>query len=58
MTIATLFFAGFIGNQAVEAVSDDLFIKAVKWAFISFTLLNMTGIYFSFNRGKIQRRIK
>jgi EmrB/QacA subfamily drug resistance transporter len=55
MTIATLFFAGFIGNQAVVAVSDDLFLKAVKWAFISFTLLSTAGIYYSFNRGKLQR---
>jgi EmrB/QacA subfamily drug resistance transporter len=55
MTIATLFFAGFIGSQAIEAVSDELFLKALKWAFLSFTLLSTTGIYFSYNRGKIQR---
>jgi len=55
MTVATLFFAGFIGNQAIETVSDHLFLKAMKWAFISFFMLGVVGIYFSYNRGRINR---
>jgi EmrB/QacA subfamily drug resistance transporter len=55
MTVATLFFAGFIGNQAIETVSDQLFLMSMKWAFISFTILGTVGIYFSYNRGRIQR---
>jgi len=55
MTIATLFFAGLFGNQTVEAVPDPLFLTAVKWGFISFSILSIAGIYFSYTRGKIKR---
>lgn len=55
MTIATLFFAAMFGNQAVEAIAIPLFIKAVKWAFISFSLISVIGIYLSYNRGVIER---
>jgi MFS family permease len=55
MTVATLFFAGFIGNQAIETVPDPLFLKAMKWAFISLSMLGAVGIYFSYNRGRINR---
>jgi hypothetical protein len=58
MTIATLFFAGFIGNEAIETVSDNLFLLAMKYSFLSFSLLSATGIYFSYNRGKINREIQ
>jgi MFS family permease len=57
MTIATLFFAGMFGSQTVEAVSNLLFLKALKWGFISFSMICAAGIYFSFNRGKIKREI-
>ncbi|MBK7096959.1 MAG: MFS transporter [Saprospiraceae bacterium] len=55
MTIATLFFAGMFGGQAIETVPDAVFLKAVKWGFISFSFLSIFGIYFSYNRGKIKR---
>src|SRR5690606_41192209 len=55
MTIATLFFAGFIGSHAIETVPDNLFLMAVKYSFLSFSLLCAIGIYFSYNRGKINR---
>ncbi len=57
MTIATLFFAGFIGNQTIETVPDHLFLIAMKYSFLSFSLLSTTGIYFSYNRGKIDREV-
>ena len=55
MTIATLFFAGMFGGQAIETVPNAVFLKAVKWGFISFSFLSIFGIYFSYNRGKIKR---
>ncbi|WP_430973465.1 MFS transporter [Sunxiuqinia rutila] len=55
MTIATLFFAAMLGGEAVEQVSDALFLKVVKWGFISFSLISVLGIYFSYNRGQIKR---
>jgi EmrB/QacA subfamily drug resistance transporter len=55
MTIATLFFAVFLGNQAVETVPADLFMKVVHWGFLTFSLVSLAGIYFSFNRGQVQR---
>ncbi len=58
MTVATLFFAGIIGNQAIETVPDNLFLMAMKYSFISFSLLSAIGIYFSYNRGKINRDVQ
>jgi len=55
MTIATLFFAGMMGNQAIETVPDGLFLKAMKWGFITFSFISAAGIYFSYSRGKIVR---
>ena len=55
MTIATLFFAAMFGNQAILEVSNSLFMTAMKWGFISFSLISIAGIYFSFNRGKMNR---
>lgn len=55
MTIATLFFAGILGNQSVEAAPNDLFLKVIKWGFISFAVLSSFGIYFSINRGSLKR---
>ncbi|MFN2396351.1 MAG: MFS transporter, partial [Bacteroidales bacterium] len=51
MTIATLFFAGMFGTQTIELVSNDLFMNAVKWGFLSFALISLAGIYFSYKRG-------
>ncbi|MFP4042029.1 MAG: MFS transporter [Bacteroidales bacterium] len=55
MTIATLFFAGMFEGEAVESVSDILFLEAMKWVFLSFALISAVGIYFSYNRGRMSR---
>lgn len=55
MTIATLFFAAFLGNQSVENVPDHLFIAAVRLGFLTFAGISVAGIYFSYNRGHINR---
>jgi len=55
MTIVTLFFAGLFGGKTIDAVPDYLFLTSMKWGFISFSLLSIAGIYFSYNRGKIKR---
>ncbi len=56
MTIVTLFFASMFNGQGVDAVSDDVFLKAMKWGFATFALINVVGIYFSFTRGNVERR--
>ncbi|HPE85778.1 MAG: MFS transporter [Bacteroidales bacterium] len=56
MTIATLFFAGFLNNHPFETVSDHLFMKVIHWGFMTFAILSTTGIYFSYYRGKITRK--
>jgi EmrB/QacA subfamily drug resistance transporter len=55
MTIATLFFAVLFEKQAVETVANPLFLKALKLGFITFAVISVAGIYFSFNRGKMAR---
>ena len=55
MTIATLFFAILFEKQAVEMVANPLFLKALRMGFITFATISLAGIYFSFNRGKMER---
>jgi len=55
MTIATLFFAAYLGKQSVENVPDHLFITAVRLGFLTFAGISVAGIYFSYNRGQINR---
>jgi hypothetical protein len=55
MTIATLFFAIVFGKQAVEVVPNALFLRALRWSFLCFSLLNAVGIYFSYYRGSVHR---
>jgi len=55
MTVATLFIAGILGDQSIEAAPDALFMKVIKWGFVSFSLISIFGIYFSYFRGKIRR---
>ena len=54
MTIATLFFAAMFGGQAIEAVPDSLFLRAVQWGFITFFVISLAGIYFSMARGTVR----
>jgi MFS family permease len=55
MTIATIFFAVLFQKQSVEIVSNHIFLKALKLGFITSAAIALTGIYFSFSRGKIKR---
>lgn len=55
MTIATLFFAAIFGNQPVETVPADIFTKTIRWGFATFAIISTAGIFFSYNRGKIDR---
>lgn len=55
MTIATIFFAVLFQKQAVEEVSNLMFLKALKMGFITSALISIFGIYFSFSRGKMER---
>lgn len=57
MTIATIFFAVLFQKQSVEVVSNPIFLKALKMGFISSAIIALSGIYFSFSRGKIEREI-
>jgi MFS family permease len=55
MTIATIFFSVLFQKQAVEEVSNDLFLMAQHLGFMTFSLISLAGIYFSFNRGRMTR---
>lgn len=55
MTIATIFFAILFQKQAVEEVTNLLFLKALKMGFITSAIIALSGIYFSFSRGRITR---
>jgi MFS family permease len=55
MTIVTFFFAFYFGNHAVTEVDDAIFLTAMKWGFVTFALISLAGIYFSFRRGDVNR---
>ena len=55
MTIVTLLFAWLFEGKGIEQVSDTLFLTAMKWGFITFALISLTGIYFSLIRGNVKR---
>lgn len=55
MTVVTLFFASLFGNKTINAVPNELFLLAMKWGFICFSFLSIFGVYFSFNRGEMNR---
>jgi len=55
MTIATFYFAGMLGGEAIEVVSATLFLKVMKWSFLTFSFISVAGIWFSYSRGKINR---
>lgn len=55
MTIVTLLFAGLFNGQAMEDVPNELFLTAMRWGFIIFTLISFVGIYFSLVRGNVTR---
>ncbi len=57
MTVATLFFAGLFGGQAMELVPTPLFMRALRWSFTCFALLCSLGIWFSFRRGELHRPV-
>ena len=55
MTVVTIFLAGILGKEAVETVPSEVFLKALSWAFVSFTIIAMPGIWFSSMRGRLER---
>lgn len=50
MTIVTLIFAGLFDGKATEQVSNPIFLKAMKWGFLTFAAISLLGIYFSIVR--------
>ena len=56
MGIATLIFALFIGRTQITPIHYPVFIHSVKTAFVVFSCLCVTGIYFSLSRGQVRDR--
>src|SRR5690554_935592 len=56
MSIITFLITINFGNQSIEAVSDELFMKALQWGFLIFAIIGVPGIYFSFFRGDVKKK--
>lgn len=56
MSIVTLIFSLLFGSRSIEEVPNPVFLQAMRWVFIIFTLIGLPGIYFSFNRGNLKRK--
>lgn len=55
MTLVTLLFASLFMGQAVEVVSNALYLKVMQLGFWIFAALSTIGIYFSYYRGEVNR---
>ncbi|TAJ06898.1 MFS transporter [Marinilabiliaceae bacterium JC017] len=55
MTIATLIFSLYFPKQAIKMLPGDLFIEAMHVAFLIFSILCASGIYFSIYRGELRK---
>lgn len=55
MGIVTMIFSMFIGNSKITIVNQDNFLFSLRLAFIIFSLLSFTGIFFSLSRGSIHK---
>lgn len=55
MSIITLLISFNFASQSIKAVPDELFLKAMKWGFLIFAIIGISGIYFSFFRGNIRK---
>jgi EmrB/QacA subfamily drug resistance transporter len=56
MSIVSLLFSLLFGSRSIEEVPNAVFLQAMRWGFILFTLIGLPGIYFSFHRGNMTRR--
>ncbi|MDD2589586.1 MAG: MFS transporter [Fermentimonas sp.] len=56
MSTITLLISFNFGNQSVEAVSDQLFLTAMRWVFVIFAIIGIPGIYFSHFRGNVSKQ--
>ena len=54
MTIVTLLFAGMFGGNGINEVTNSIFLKAMKWGFLTFAGISLVGIYFSVKRSPHQ----
>ncbi|MEA4917468.1 MFS transporter [Proteiniphilum sp.] len=57
MSIVTLIFSLLFGNRSIEEIPNPVFLQAMRWGFIIFALIGLPGIYFSFNRGNLKRKV-
>jgi len=54
MAVATLCFSVFLGRVQITPEHYDSFMKAVRVAFVVFSLLCFGGIFTSLVRGKVR----
>ncbi|MGQ1890736.1 MFS transporter [Thermophagus sp. OGC60D27] len=55
MTIVTSLFALLFNGKSVETIGSSTFLTAMRYGFLTFSIISMAGIYFSYNRGTMKR---
>lgn len=50
MIIASALFALFFNEQSITKIDIDVFLNGIKVAFVIFSVLSFTGVYFSYNK--------
>jgi hypothetical protein len=51
-----LIFRNIVRVSRKSAENRSVFLIAMKWGFITFALISVVGIYFSFIRGNVERK--
>jgi MFS family permease len=54
MSVATMIFAFYFGSGQIKNVPVPVFVKSEQISFLVFGCLCLTGVYFSFSRGKLR----
>lgn len=57
MSIITILITTNFGNSSIDAVADPIFMNVMHWSFLIFGFVGIPGIYFSFNRGNMKRKV-
>ena len=56
MGLVTMIFSIFIGDAKISAGNQESFLASLKSAFVLFSILSLTGIFFSLSRGSIHKK--
>jgi hypothetical protein len=55
MTIVMLIFSGTFNGEQIANVPDSLFVGTGQYAYLAFSAMCLTGVFFSYYRGDLRK---